>query len=227
MKQDSSNAFEDHDKQKLFTLHKQTIKSMKKILILLISIFLFEGCCVFNSRDCGCEPPPEEFLIEEPKEWLRSFENGAFQIFQDNDGNLDSLEIEIVQTVRCIGGDECCSDSEIQRVNLKSINRFGVRLSIEGLEKNHIATNDLERQENFIKITMNAETEEFYFFGDNSTARIMDDFDWNGESITVLRASCTGGLSCSDYKMKKFFISKDLGLLEFEDRSGNIWRRIN
>lgn len=200
---------------------------MKKILILIISCFLLKGCCVSTSQDCGCEPPPEEFLIDEAKEWLKSFENGEFQVFQDDNGNLDSLEIERVQDTGWIGGDECGADSEIRSANLKSVNRFGMRFSIEAMERNHIAINNNENREDFIQIKMNVETEKIYVFKDNTTAEILNNFDWNGESITVLQVNCEGSSNCSNYSMRKYIISKELGLLEFIDDNVNNWKRIN
>ena len=163
---------------------------MNKILILLVSCFLLKGCCVFSSQDCGCEPPFEEFLIDESKEWLMSFENGEFQVFQDENGSFDSLEIVRVQDTGWIGGDECEADSEIERANLKSVNRFGMRFSIEAMERNHVVTNNNENREDYIQIKMNVETEEFYVFKDNTTAEILDNYDWNDESISVLKIDC-------------------------------------
>ncbi|HFC01021.1 MAG TPA: hypothetical protein ENJ53_09480 [Phaeodactylibacter sp.] len=200
---------------------------MKKILIITISCFILNGCCVMTSQDCGCEPSSKEFLIDEPKEWLMSFENGEFQIFQDDNGNLDSFAIERVQDTGRIGGDECGADSEIERANLLSINRYGMRFSIEAMERNHISTNYVESQEDFIQITMNAQTEEFYIFNKNTTAEILNNFDWNGESISVLKVNCTGSSNCFNYAMRQYIISKELGLLEFVDNNANTWKRIN
>ena len=200
---------------------------MKRILIPLSICFLLKSCCVFTSQDCGCEPPPAQFLIDEPKEWLMSFDNGEFQIFQDDDGNIDSLEIQRIQDKDCIGGDECCSESEIERATLESINRFGIRFSIEAIETNDIATNYNESREDFIQIMMNAETEEIYIFEDNTTAEILDNFNWNGNSISVLSVNCSGSSDCSNFTMRKFIISKELGLLKFIDNDSKTWKRIN
>lgn len=200
---------------------------MKKIIFLIVLTFLFNGCCHFTSEDCGCEPPPEEFLSDEPKEWLKAFEDGTFQVFQDDNGSLDSLEIEVSQGALCIGGDECCSDSETKLARLKSVNRFSIRFSVEAMEKSFIEINTRESNEDFIQVRMNAQTEELYAIGERATAEILNDFDWNDELITVLSVNCTGSFNCSDYVMQRYIVSKELGLLEFVDRDSNQWKRVN
>ena len=200
---------------------------MKNLLILITGSLLFGGCCMVTSQDCGCEPPDPEFLMDEAKEWLMPYEDGQFRIFVDDNGNLDTFVVERVQDTDWIGGEECGADSEVERVTLKSISKYGVRYSIEARMSNYIATNYTENREDFIYMEMNVRNEKIYVFNENTTAVFLDDFDWNGELIPVLKVNCEGSSNCYNYTMRSYIISKEFGLLEFVDDGAKIWRSLD
>lgn len=210
----------------LAVMKKKKNHNMKKILFLNMTIILLSGCCTFTSQDCGCNPPDPE-LLKEARDWIIPFDNKEYLIFENGNGNTDSLKIERVVDTEFIGGDECGTDSEVERAILQSSQNSNLKFTIEGTMKNYVAFNYLDDREQFIYAELNSGNNEVDIFNENTTGIIDNDFIWNGETISVLKISCENSSNCSNYEMSKFTISKDLGLLEYNDKSGINWKRTN
>ena len=199
---------------------------MKTISLLTLIIILLSGCCVFTSQDCGCNPP-EPDLSSAARSWIIPYDEMEFLTFEDDNGNKDSLKIERMVDTEFIGGDECGTDSEVERAILRSVGNTDLRLTIESTMIKYVVFNYLENWENFIYVNVNAINNDLTIFNDNSTGAFINNFDWNGEQISVLEINCENSSNCNDYQMKKFIISEELGLLEYIDNNNVNWKRIN
>lgn len=195
-----------------------------KNTILILTVFLLNGCCAFTSRDCGCDLP-EPRLSEASLDWVNPFDNHEFFVYEDGNGNIDTLEIGRMQDTEFIGGVECGIDSDVERVILKSNNT--ILLTISATRVHYAQFNDIQDTENYIYVELNTMKDEIDVLNDNSSANFKHDFEWNGELISVLEIKCEGSVDCNSLEMKNFIISKEHGLLKFEDTQGDIWTKIN
>lgn len=205
---------------------KKKIKNMKKILALNIVIILLSGCCAFTSQDCGCNPPSPE-LSKEARDWISPFDDKEFLIFEDGNGNQDSLKIDRISDTEFLGGDECGTDSEVERAVLRSIQNSNLKFTIESTRINYVALNYLDDRQEYIYAELYVKNNNIYIFNENTSGLFENEFFWNGETISVLIISCDNSSNCFDYQMRKIIVSKNLGLLSYMDKNGTQWKRIN
>jgi hypothetical protein len=184
--------------------------------LVVIGLLFLSGCC-WNDRDgsCGCEPPNPK-LSEEILEWIMPYENKQYFVFEDEEGNLDSLKVERISETEFCGGDECGSDCEAEMAVLSSTTNPVVRFNIVARERYSVNINYRYNRNQFILVE---------YLGANST--------YSQENIIVgfangiLSANCKNGFDCSNYNMKNLKISKQEGLIEYTTADNMKWTKVN
>ncbi len=198
---------------------------MKKVLLLLTIVFI-SACCHFTSQDCGCQPP-DPALHEETLKWIAPYEGQNYFVFRDDSGNVDSLRIVRVSDTEFCGGDECGSDCRRERVTLTSVSHPDLKFVSTATTITTLRINEGAESDKFIVLELNVLDNGVYWWNENTSAVVLNDFDWNNQLIEVLDIRCENGTNCNDYAMKKIVISKDFGLLEYTTKDGVEWRKID
>ena len=195
-----------------------------KNTILIFVILLINGCCAFTSEDCNCNPPDPE-LTQEAKDWITPYEV-EFLVYDDDNGILDTLQIERVQDTEGVGGDECGTYGDVEKAILRS-NSNNKLITISATRINNVGINDFEDGESYIAAYLKIDEEELIVFNENTSGTVIGDYEWNGIETTVIEVNCDNSSACNNLKMKSFTISREIGLLKFTDSNGITWKLIN
>lgn len=199
---------------------------MKKIFLLNITFIFLSSCCVFISQDCGCDAPGPE-LLKGARDWIVPFDTLEYLIFEDSLGHTDSLTIERIVDSEFVGGDECGTDMDVERAILQSTQNANLKLTIEGTMNNYVSINVSEDRAQFIYARLDSVNDFINTSGENVSGIIDNNYEWNGEMISVWSIICENASDCGNYEMSRMVISRDLGLLGYTDKAGTIWEKRN
>ena len=200
---------------------------INKRLSTIILCILFSGCCIRNSDPCFCTPP-EPGIEAQALSWISPFNSSTAPIFEDKNGALDTLEIERIQDTEWTGGEECGTHGDREVAVLRSKSNNERLFSFSASQNVLVSFNIYEEPTSFIPGYLNTLGDEIIVFEENSDGELDENFEWQGESLRVIKIACEStDTSCDDYKMKSFIVSESLGLLEYVDMNGMKWSRIN
>lgn len=197
------------------------MKYLSYTLIILIS-----GCCAFTSQDCDCEPPNPD-LIAEALAWMEPYKTQSNFIFENNNGLLDTISVQFEHDSEYCGGEECGSDCKIERATLSGFMNYNQNVLISARDQDNIVINNFEQTDSVISVGYSLNHQQIYVSNDSTTAIYEENFEWNNQSLTVLRIDCKDPVNCASYTMNKLIVSEEKGLIEFELNSGEIWKKIN
>jgi hypothetical protein len=192
----------------------------------LISILLLlNGCCAFTSEDCNCTPPSPE-LSQEAMDWITPYNEVEFLVYADDNGILDTLQIERVQDKEWVGGEECGTYGDVEKAILTSNNNHKL-ITVSATRIDNVGINDLDDDESYITGYLKINEDELIVFNEQSSGTVIDNYDWNGIETTVIEITCENSSECNNLKMKSFTISREIGLLKFTDSTDHNWTLVN
>ena len=176
-------------------------------------IILFVACLLHSCDNCN-----NTELTSETKEWMEFYQNNEYSIFS-NGNKIDTLFISDFvndEAERCSNKGDCfceniaywlLSNKLFSNVEARDYNIFSIVL--RGSPK---LTSNLTSV-NFNTEERRQETISYYNLD-------LIQFDYKNQSYESLKITCD---QCNEVYIKRMVISKDLGILEYEDEFGNVW----
>jgi len=179
---------------------------MKYYNYLLVSIFIFSYACT------ECE---ETQLTGETQEWLEYYKNNDFAVFSSN-GNYDTLYI---QNRYEEDGDYStnCGDCLCETIVFDfDLNKYSFTLAASHRQKLFFV---LIRKNGF-SIGPSYYVNDNTFDSDGYYNPFFEEYSYKGSSYDAIVIDC---IKCNEVPIKKLVFTKELGILEYIDKEGNVW----
>lgn len=198
-----------------------------KYIFSLGLLVLLSACCKTPLGGCDCDPP-DPFLLPMTRDWLASYDQLEYFIFEDDLGQCDTLRIQQETSTKFCGGIQCGNlNCEVEIRLLQSSLDSNLTFSTTAQSISEVKIND--RSERFSKLSFIYDhlSEFLILENPNILISLEASYLWNGQNTFAFELICNDGENCRDYQMTRILVSREFGLLEYTTNDGKQWRRVH
>lgn len=180
--------------------------------LILIGLFFLSSCSCGGSEHL-------ESLSQETLEWLIPYNNKDYFIFEDKEGNRDSLKVErISDKILCSDEEQCSRYCETEVATLVSIINPEIKLNVTIDSDHQIYINRGYLQDKYIQL--------YFITIDNDYTSISENFSLIRRT-DYFRVDCKNNSNYFNYPMKGMIFTKQQGLIEYTTTDNRKWTKVN
>ncbi|MBO0931911.1 hypothetical protein [Fibrella aquatilis] len=191
-----------------------------KLIVSIVVIFILTTTCSYK-----CVQPLDSSLSSTVRDWLVPYKKQNFLLFGSQQGDIDTLSIQYKMFNEFCGGEECGTLCESEQILLTSSSNKTIVIRIDIRLNNLLAiNNDIDSKYLYISYDVKDKS----IFQKPSAIRVeyFENYTYKGSFIHLLSSDCTSLTSCDKLLFPSYKISQELGLIEYGDDKGKIWKRL-